>query len=375
MKVLLLVMMFCSGLGFASGIQDSGQRIPVRVGIHNNGGGSSLAAVALECGFFAKYGIDPIFTIVESGKTEMVAMRANRRSLDIGYIGTGAIWNALDASGNSVSLVFFDNFSNSENLLARKGLFSDISGNGLRDKETLFNGLKGKIVYMEYNTSSEVWFRQLIDILNDGHPVSQKIWIDFDGKNKFPAYHPPNTNVKNKVSVVQMQNSRLPEALATGKIDIAVCYAPMAQEYYAVAADITESIASSVTEIFLSEQKFLSAWIASDAWLESNRRLAQNFINALYEAALWRAVHPSEAMRAAERLCGKQTGTFDVTDLEMFTQSEYEWYFAESEGCEYIRSLYANARKLLPEAVPVKPFDKVCDKTLMINAILNNKNS
>lgn len=153
MKVLLLVMMFCSGLGFASGIQDSGQRIPVRVGIHNNGGGSSLAAVALECGFFAKYGIDPIFTIVESGKTEMVAMRA------------------------------------------------------------------------------------------------------------------------------------------------------------------------------------------------------------------------------AERLCGKQTGTFDVTDLEMFTQSEYEWYFAESEGCEYIRSLYANARKLLPEAVPVKPFDKICDKTLMINAILNNKNS
>ena len=74
--------------------------VDVRVGIHANEGGAPLAAVAQEEGFFAKYGINPIFTIVESGPAEMTAMRADNRTLDIGYIGAGVAWSPFGGAGD-----------------------------------------------------------------------------------------------------------------------------------------------------------------------------------------------------------------------------------------------------------------------------------
>ena len=77
----------------------------VRIGVHNNAGGISLAAAAVEKGLFTKYGIKPVFTIVERGLAEMEAMRGDDRKLDIGYIGSGVAWNAVDGDGNGVSFV------------------------------------------------------------------------------------------------------------------------------------------------------------------------------------------------------------------------------------------------------------------------------
>ena len=127
---------------FAGGGKDSGTTslTKVRIGIHGNEGGAPLAAVAKEQGIFAKYGIDPIFTIVESGPAEMTAMRADNRTLDVGYIGAGVAWNPIDGAGNSLSFVFLDVLSNAEMLLAKKGIFNDANKNGKYDNNEIFDG-------------------------------------------------------------------------------------------------------------------------------------------------------------------------------------------------------------------------------------------
>ena len=111
--------------------------IDVRIAIHGNVGGAPLAGVAVEQGFFAEEGINPIVTIVESGPSEMAAMRADGRTLDCGFIGAGVAWNAMDPSGNELKFIFLDNLSNSEGMVARKGAFVDANSNGFFDYDEL----------------------------------------------------------------------------------------------------------------------------------------------------------------------------------------------------------------------------------------------
>ena len=107
--VVALALLCAVSVVFAGGGKESGSTLTkVRIGIHGNEGGAPLAAVAKEQGIFAKYGIDPVFTIVESGPAEMTAMRADNRTLDVGYIGAGVAWNPIDGAGNSLSFVFLD---------------------------------------------------------------------------------------------------------------------------------------------------------------------------------------------------------------------------------------------------------------------------
>ena len=148
--------------------------VDVRVGIHANEGGAPLAAVAQEEGFFAKYGINPIFTIVESGPAEMTAMRADNRTFDIGYIGVGVAWNPIDGAGNSLSFVFLDCLSNAEMFIAKKGLFVDANNNGKFDNDEIFTGLKGKKVYIEVGTTPGGWFKALLELINAGKPANQQ---------------------------------------------------------------------------------------------------------------------------------------------------------------------------------------------------------
>ena len=100
----------------------SGTLTDVRIAIHANVGGAPLAGIAIEQGFFAQEGINPIVTIVESGPSEMAAMRADNRTLDCGFIGAGVSWNAMDPNGNQLKFIFLDNLSNSEAMVARKGV-------------------------------------------------------------------------------------------------------------------------------------------------------------------------------------------------------------------------------------------------------------
>lgn len=363
-----------TSLLFAGGGQDADSGLTtVRVGIHGNEGGAPLAAVAAEQGLFAKYGINPQFTIVESGPAEMTAMRADRRTLDVGYIGAGVAWNTIDGAGNSVSFVFLDVLSNAEMLIAKKGLFTDANANGKYDNDEIYEGLKGKSVYIEVGTTPGGWFKNLLDLVNEGKADADKLWIYSETSSYLAGYTAPNNNEANKVTVINTLNANLPAGMASGGMDLICGYSPATSTILST-NDQAETIATTVGN-FPAEKSFPSTWVASDAWIAENPETAQNFINALYEAALWRSDNLDAAMRAGENLSQKPTGTFDPTNLVAPSKADYEEWFAtpDSRGYVYFKALYDSSAGNVPEGNPIKPFEQAFNDTLLLNAIEANK--
>lgn len=342
----------------------------VRIGVHNNAGGISLAAAAVEKGFFTKYGIKPVFTIVESGPAEMEAMRADDRQLDIGYIGAGVAWNAVDGEGNGVSFVFFDILSNAEMLIAKKNIFFDRNGNGKYDYDEIYQGLRGKTVYFEIGTTPGSWFKDLINLINEEKPESEKLWISSDVSSYLLDYTPPNSDERNKVTVVNTLNSRLPDGMAaTGGMDIVVGFSPVTSMIMNTNPD-AEKIATTVGN-FPVEKAFPSTWVASDIWLQENPELAQNFIYALYEAAIWRSDNLNQSIRKGEILAQVQEGVYDADGLIALSKPDYQEWFLSPTARGYIQmwALYEKAKKDVPSGHQIKSFKEAFKDSLMLNAI------
>jgi NitT/TauT family transport system substrate-binding protein len=344
----------------------------VRLGIHANEGGAPLAAVAQEKGFFAKHGINPIFTIVESGPAEMTAMRADNRTLDIGYIGAGVAWNPIDGAGNQLSFVFLDCLSNAEMFIAKKGLFIDANGNKRFDNDEIFAGLKGKTVYIEVGTTPGGWFKALLELVNAGKPAADQLWISCETSSYMAGYTAPNSNPANKVVVVNTLNSNLPAGMASnGGMDVVVGFSPATSTILKTNAN-AELIGTTVGN-FPPEKSFPSTWVASNKWLQENPTVAQNFVNALYEAAIWRSLNLEESMRMGERLSQKPTGIFDSTNLVAPTKENFKQWFAtkDSQGYKYMKALYDVRVPNVPKGNPVKTFEQSFNDTFMLNAIKN----
>ncbi len=122
---------------------------------------------------------------------------------------------------------------------------------------------------------------------------------------------------------------------------------------------------------FPAEKSFPSTWVASDKWLAENPVLAQNFINALLEAAVWRSQNMDAAMRAGEQLCQRPTGTFDPTNLVAPDKDDYLSWFSSKDalGYRYLKALYASKVPNVPKGNPVKPFEKAFNDTYILQAI------
>lgn len=344
--------------------------VAVRIGIHANEGGAPLAAVAAEQGIFKKYGINPVFTIVESGPAEMTAMRADKRTLDLGYIGAGVAWNPIDGAGNSLSFVFLDGLSNAEMLLAKKGTFVDSNKNKKYDFPELFTGLKGKTVYIEVGTTPGGWFKTLLEMVNADKVDSEKLWISSETSSYLAGYVAPNQNPANKVSVVNTLNANLPAGMATGGgMTIVAGFSPATSTILKTNKDV-EKIATTVSH-FPPEKSFPSTWVASDKWLADNPEVAQNFINALLEAAVWRSENIDEAMRAGERLCQRPVNSFDPVNTVAPEREDYVAWFANKTalGYMYMKALYTSRVPNVPKGNPVKPFETAFNDKFLLEAI------
>ncbi|MFA5852055.1 MAG: ABC transporter substrate-binding protein [Spirochaetales bacterium] len=368
MKRLLAValLVLCAATAMAAGPA----LVNVRVGVHANEGGTPLAAVAQDQGFFKKYGINPVFTIVESGPAEMTAMRADKRTLDVGYIGAGVAWNPIDGAGNQLSFVFLDNLSNSEMMLAKKGVFVDSNKNKKFDNAEIYAGLKGQTVYIEVGTTPGGWFKTLLEMSNAGKPDADKLWISCETSAYLAGYTAPNSNPANKVSVVNTLNANLPAGMATGGgMQVVAGFAPATSTILKTNKDV-EKIATTVSN-FPPEKSFPSTWVASDKWIAENPVVAQNFINALYEAAIWRANNIDAAMRAGEMLAQRPVNSYDPTNLVAPDKADYQAWFASNNalGYNFMKALYDSKVPNVPKGNPVKPFEKAFNDKLLLEAL------
>ena len=362
----LIVLVFLVFFALSAMAADSAT---VRVGIHANEGGATLAAVAQEKGFFKKYGINPVFIIVESGPAEMTAMRADRRTLDIGYIGAGVAWNPIDGAGNQLSFVFLDCLSNSEMLLAKKGIFTDANRNGKYDFEELYNGLKGQTVYIEVGTTPGGWFKNLLELINTNKPNAEKLWISCETSSYLAGYIAPNSNPANRVTVVNTLNSNLPAGMASGGMKVVAGFSPATITILKTNKEV-EKIATTVSH-FPPEKIFPNTWVASEKWLAENPQVAQNFINALLEAAVWRAENIDEAMRAGERLCQRPVNSFDPINQVFPAKNDYLSWFAsrDSLGYKYMKSLYDSKVPNVPKGNPINPFEKAFNDSFLLESL------
>lgn len=349
--------------------------IDVRIAIHANVGGAPLAGVAIEQGFFAEEGINPIVTIVESGPAEMAAMRADGRTLDCGFIGAGVAWNAMDPNGNQLKFIFLDNLSNSEGMVARKGVFVDTNANGFYDYDELYAGLKGRTIYIDTATTPGGWFK---DLLNKIHtvlatPAAEQLWIYTETADYVKDYTAPNSDEAYKITVVQLANENLPAAMSTAdasRVDIAVGFAPVPG---IIVASNTDMELVAATDTHLPDKYFPSTWVASQKWIDENPDAVQRVVNALVKALNYRGDPANQAvsLAAGENLAQKPTGSFDASAAVWPTAEEYKEWFASADGkgYEYMNVLYGAKKGGVPEGSQAKPLEECMDFTFLLKTL------
>lgn len=346
----------------------------VRLCVHSNEG-AALTAIGLEQGIFEKHGIDVDLTIVDAGPPEMAAMRADNRTLDIGYIGSGVAWNAIEKSGNELSFLFLDYLGNSENLLAKKGIFTDSNKNGTYDVDEIYNGLKGQKIYFQTGATPGQYFKNLLEVLNEGKSADKQLWYTCEVSDYMTGYTAPNSDPAYRIEVVNYENSMIAAGMSTqdaSGVQIAIAYSP-----------VTTTILSSnknveficAYDVLPASKASVGSWVASNKWIEEDPETVQNVVDALLEAACYRTEHIDEAIAAAERLLQKPEGSLNKGVLRSISASEYKEWFANKNatGYEYMRALYENRKVAVPEGSPIKTFEESFNDSYLLNAIKNMK--
>lgn len=334
----------------------------VRVGIHSNEGGATLFAVAQDQGYFEEQGLTIELTVVESGPAEMAAMRADNRSLDVGYIGAGVSWNAIDDFGNRLRFIYLDCLSNSEMFIAnpakKPGINKDSTWN------ELYEALKGSTVAIPTDTTPGSWFKMFLEKVNNlagpgETPVvdADKLWIHSETDAYLEGYVAPNNNEANKITVVTESNEYLPQAYK--EYDFVAGFAPATTSVLA-----SGGVEVATTSSHLPENSFPSTWVASEKWMLENPAVVQKFINALAKATEWRSKNLEKSLRLAETLLQVNQNTFTADSLIAPSAKELYNWFATYDGLGYIyfNGMYkdkvnnvpaGNRAKTLPEALEV----------------------
>jgi len=337
----------------------------VRVGIHANEGGATLFAVAQKMGYFEEQGLTIELTIVESGPAEMTAMRASNRTLDIGYIGAGVAWNALDDSGNRLQFVYLDTLSISEALIAdpaKKNVDSESSWT------ELYEALKGSTVAIQVDATPGTWFKNFLAKVNAeaGVPDAQKLWIYCEVDAYLADYTAPNTNPAYKVTVVNESNENLPQSYQAHEYDFYCGFAPSTLSIINAGG---VQVANTATH--LPEFTFPSTWVASVAWMQENPAVVQKFINALAKASKYRAEHIEQSLRWAEEICQVNEGTFKADVMIAPSADElYDWFKDfDGRGYTYMKALYDSKVGNVPAGNRVKTLPETMNFSYMLKAL------
>lgn len=346
----------------------------VRLAIHRNAGGANLLGIAIKEGYFEEEGLELDYTIVENGVAEMASMRQGDRTLDLGYIGSGVSWNAMDGKGNGLRSVFLDNLGVAENLIARNGKFEDANGNGEYEYDEIYDGLKGEKVYMQTAATPGAWFKNLLLKINEDRPAHEQLWMHSETANYLPGYTAPNSDERLKVEIIDIENDKITAGMGTksdSRIDISVNYEPISGTILKILDD-TEKIANTATHLpdFLS----VGSWVASDKWLAEDPETVQKVVNALYKSSLKRAEDPIEACRQGEIISQVPEGTFSPNVAIWPNAEMYQEWFKDtsSRGYNEFRRLYEDNKNNVPSGEP-KAFEDTIEFSFLLESIKNIK--
>ena len=341
----------------------------VRVGIHANEGGATLFAVADAQGFFTEEGLDVRVTVVESGPAEMAAMRADNRSLDVGYIGAGVSWNALDDSGNRLQFIYLDTLSNSEMLIANASRKPGVNANSSMSE--LYEALRGSRIGIPTDTTPGSWFKNLLAKINNTAgpggtelPDADKLWIHSETSAYLSGYTAPNSNVANRVEVVTESNEYLPQVFSS--YDFVAGFAPSTTTILNGGG-----IQVATTSSHLPELSFPSTWVASVQWMRENPTVVQKFVNALAKATEWRANNIEQSLRLAETLVQVNQNTFSADSMIAPTaQQLYDWFKTyDGLGYQYFTGMYNDKINNVPTGNRVKTLPEALNVSFMLKAL------
>ena len=357
------------------GTGDDAEWATANVGIHNNAPGASLFATALKMGYFDEEHITPNYTIVTGGAAEMAAMRTENPTLDIGFIGAGVAWNAMDASGVPISFVFMDDISNNEQLLVNEsvGLTPDSSW------EEIYNALKGQTVFVDTSTTPGGWMKEFVTRVNlyggpgdTEVPDEQKLWIDTEDSSFLEGYTNPNPTGDEayRVFFYSMSNDTIPAAFQSGDAQICCCYSPSTTTIRNAGG-----IKVATAETHMPDYTYINTWVANDNWLKENPDVAQRFMNALIKAMDYRSSHEEEAADMAEEVTEAAKDSFYCEDYIVYSAQELSDYlegFEDGTGYAYeLMELLYNDKLGNVESGNPKTLFESCNFTFMKTALEN----
>ncbi len=252
----------------------------LRVGYHQNFGGSSAVFIGVEKGYFREEGIDVELVGFNSGPPSIAALGAG--DVDVTFIGHGAFSMVLEGQAEVIAV---ESLSNAEEILTR-------SDSGIR----ALSDLVGKRLATPFGTSGE----NFLDVALSANGIDRDM-----------------------IDVVNMDVAGAVSALTHGYVDAVAIWAPYTNEIRSMLpSGSVVSLADCMD--YRDEIALPMFWVSTHQEIVQNPELLTRFVRALYRCLDDRAADLDGAARLVSAQLGK---SYDIILLDTTTA---EWFTAES---------------------------------------------
>lgn len=333
----------------------------VRVGLHANlGAGAGYSAI--NQGFFREEGLN---VSPQIGKGPALAGALVAGDLDVSFMGNGVAWNYF-TSKKEIKLVALDNLTDDDRLIATNtGKGKDLTINS--SLAEIGAALKKAKVGFDTTATPAAFWSSLVGEINKAVPDADKIWYEDDSGNKLPTLTTYNEN--NKVEVVKMDNTSVPQAMQQKQIDFCITFAPGAT---LLEKDTNNFKVVAKTSTHMSDSYTPSTWAVNAKWLENNKDTFAKFMRGLVKGMNFRNKTPEKTCEDIEIVsAGQVTADTLVTDIAVWLDAKAQLEL-ESSGkmkkyAENIRNSQLNGGN--KDAVdPSVTVEQACDFTYLLDA-------
>jgi len=288
----------------------------LRIGYHQNFGGSSAVFLGVEKGYFRDEGIDAELVGFNSGPPSVAALAAG--DIDVTFIGHGAFSLILEGQAEIIAV---ESLSNAEEILAR-------ADSGIRTPSDLV----GKRLATPFGTSGEN-FLDVVLALNG---------ID-----------------RSEIEVVNMDVAGAVSALSHRYVDAVSIWAPYTNEIRTMLSD-SEVVSLANCMDFRDEIALPMFWVSTDDEITQKKDLLLRFVRALYRCLDDRA---ADLDGTARLVAGQLDKSYDA--ILMDTQTA-EWLTSQSaaaylwngdiEGWFQVLTDFFVQKGAVKESIPLESF-------------------